>query len=114
MEKLIACCGKSCSTCPSHGTHCKGCTITSGEPCWAAQVNLKTCYFYSCCVLDKQLQHCGECNELPCPLFYALQEPSISEKEHFQNVEDRVARLREYARMKKPLHIAGFPMVQTL
>ena len=61
---IIGCCGISCGLCPRYYTEgpsrCPGC---SGPDFF--KVN-SSCGFITCCVKDKGLEICGECEEFPC------------------------------------------------
>lgn len=55
-------CGILCGECAyREETHCMGC-ISIDKPFWGDRCPVK-----SCCE-EKQLQHCGECPQFPCPL----------------------------------------------
>jgi hypothetical protein len=61
---IIGCCGITCGLCPRYYTEgpsrCPGC---SGPD--FLKVN-SSCGFITCCVKNKGLEACGECNEFPC------------------------------------------------
>ena len=61
---IIGCCGITCGLCPRYYTvgpsRCPGC---SGPD--FLKVNT-SCGFITCCVKNKKLETCGECNEFPC------------------------------------------------
>jgi len=53
----------------------------NGKPFWTAQIKDKICPLYNCCINQKQLEHCGLCNEFPCETFTELHDPSLGEEE---------------------------------
>ena len=63
----IACCGIDCGLCPIHYTkgpsRCPGCcgpNFFHTHP---------SCSFITCCVKEKNLEVCAQCEEYPCPKF---------------------------------------------
>ena len=94
MEKVIGVCGCICSDCRIYGKDCKGCYAIEGKPCWLHEVGLEICDFYECCVLDKGLEHCGQCKEIPCDKFWKNKNPAWTEEEHKKIVEERVTLLK--------------------
>lgn len=65
MEKTLRPCGAVCENCEHLKTRCKGC----GQPWWLAYTGQEACDFYTCCVQEKQLPHCGRCADFPCGIF---------------------------------------------
>ncbi|RLF85101.1 DUF3795 domain-containing protein [Thermococci archaeon] len=94
MEKVIGVCGCICSDCRIYEKECKGCYAIEGKPCWLHEVGLEICDFYECCVLDKGLEHCGQCKEIPCDKFWKNKNPAWREEQHKKIVEERVALLK--------------------
>jgi hypothetical protein len=41
----------------------------------------KICPIYDCCINQKQLEHCGICDEFPCETFTTLRDPSLNSEE---------------------------------
>lgn len=55
-------CGINCSTCNyKEETNCPGCMASEGKMFWGECELAK-------CSIDKNLDHCGQCNDFPCPL----------------------------------------------
>lgn len=94
MNPVLGVCGCICSECDLFNNDCKGCHAIEGVACWLHDVGLDVCDFYACCKTDKHLQHCGECQEIPCSKFWANKNPEWTKEEHQQIVQDRVDLLR--------------------
>lgn len=99
MGELVGVCGCICSDCSLYDTSCKGCYAIKGVACWLHEVGLDVCDFYACCK-DKQLEHCGECKEIPCDRFWQNKNPKWTDEEHRQIVTSRV-------KLLKALHVRG-------
>jgi hypothetical protein len=80
-KKSAAPCGNCCGSCEFFGEKCSGCCKASGQPFWANQLPIDICPIYSCCTYKKKLEHCGECDELPCEIFLKFRDPSLSEED---------------------------------
>lgn len=53
-------CGIDCNACKFKGDKkCEGCYAIQGKVFWGQ------CELYTCCK-DRDLIHCGKCNEFPC------------------------------------------------
>jgi hypothetical protein len=76
------------------GQTCAGCNAVEGKIFWTQFMNLDICPIYNCCKNEKQLSHCGLCEELPCELFFSTKDPSFPEEEHLQAIQDRVTMLK--------------------
>jgi hypothetical protein len=62
MKQQLAYCGLKCSECEyKEKLNCPGCQKCKGKPFWGS------CKVATCCI-DKIIQNCGECNEIPCAL----------------------------------------------
>lgn len=94
MKKVIGVCGCICNDCRIYGQDCEGCIAIKGKPCWLHEVGLDVCDFYECCVIDKELEHCGECTEIPCEKFWKNKNPKWTEEQHRRIVEERVDLLK--------------------
>ncbi|WP_427340739.1 DUF3795 domain-containing protein [Caloranaerobacter sp. DY30410] len=64
------------------------------------EVGLDVCDFYECCVMDKELEHCGECREIPCNKFWENKNPAWTQEQHKKIVEQRVILLKGLAQNK--------------
>ncbi len=85
METIISCCGVICSECKSYPHDCKGCPDIKGKAYWLEYTGEEICGLYDCCVNQKKLFHCGECDLLPCE-HYERDDPT---KTPVENAEDR-------------------------
>ena len=81
MEKIISCCGIICSECKAFPKRCKGCPQEKGQIYWLQYVEKDCCPIYQCCVNEKQLKHCGECESLVCEKWREYIDPAMSEEE---------------------------------
>nr|WP_251392651.1 DUF3795 domain-containing protein [Mediterraneibacter agrestimuris] len=72
---------------------CKGCNISFGRVFHAPEG--QACPIYECSINRKRLKGCGECESLPCDIWRNTKDPSFSEEEFQQNIQERVARLRK-------------------
>jgi hypothetical protein len=97
MKREIGVCGCICSDCRIFGTECQGCLAMQGKVCWLPEVNMEICDFYECCVEQKQLTHCGECDEIPCQRFWQNKNPKWTAEQHRKIVESRVEILKKIA-----------------
>ena len=70
----------------------------NGKPFWTAQIKDKICPLYNCCINQKQLEHCGLCDEFPCETFTGLRDPSLTEEEARQAL---LARQNELVKRKE-------------
>lgn len=56
----LSSCGIDCDSCKySIEKGCPGCHMQKGKPFWGE------CELYQC-ASDRNIKHCGECNEFPC------------------------------------------------
>jgi len=61
-----SCCGTTCDECKQYKTDCAGCIETQGKPAWAMETEDKQCPFFQCCVLERKLDCCEKCADMPC------------------------------------------------
>ena len=88
-KDLAACCGIYCGDCDILEKRCSGCVQVEGKPFWAEQFNMDACPIYDCCVNKHQLEHCGLCDKFVCETFTSLRDPSLSDEEHKQSLQNR-------------------------
>ncbi|MBP5310025.1 MAG: DUF3795 domain-containing protein [Lachnospiraceae bacterium] len=88
----MSCCGSDCGACYCYPETCKGCNELCGKVFHAPKG--KECPIYFCCRIRNGFHSCGECEELPCDLIKKTKDPSMSEEEFMNNVNERVRRLR--------------------
>jgi hypothetical protein len=95
--RVVSSCGIECHTCPKYKTEeCKGCPKEEGKPFWIEYINKEVCPLYECCVKSNKLTNCGKCADFPCRKFYECKDPSITDAEHEQIVQQQVKTLKEY------------------
>lgn len=89
-KDMMAYCGTYCSTCDwKEKMNCQGCKAHASEVFWGK------CSMASC-AMERELNHCGECGELPCEqLKSAYKDP-----EHGDHGE-RLTNLRMWAEGKE-------------
>jgi len=81
-HEMMAYCGTYCETCEwKDKTNCKGCKLQRSNMFWG---NCKV----ASCAISKAINHCGECNDLPCSLL----KDAFNNPEHGDNGE-RLANL---------------------
>jgi hypothetical protein len=75
---------------------CKGdCETLKGKVYWAKYIGVEVCPVYQC-VQDHGLKSCGDCEKLPCQLWFTLKDPSMTDAEHEKSIKDRVKLLKAY------------------
>ena len=81
MECLLAPCGTYCGICPYYKEErtpqCSGCETKKGHPFWGE------CKLFICSK-DREVEHCGLCQEFPCELFVNQYDPEHGQKSAFQ------------------------------
>ena len=88
MDKSqIAYCGTYCGQCKwKEKTGCTGCHDAQGNMFWGECAVAK-------CAIEKQIDHCGNCQELPCARLQA-----IFDNEDHGDKGERLANLRAWAK----------------
>ncbi|RGU92523.1 DUF3795 domain-containing protein [Clostridium sp. AF15-17LB] len=93
MEKIISCCGVICSECQYFPKECSGCPTVRGHVFWLEYTGEEVCEIYKCCVNEKNLAHCGECEMLPCDN-YNGSDPTKTKEENENDFIKQLAQLR--------------------
>ena len=101
MKDISVCgidCAAMCAECNKTNEElqknpCKGCNAAEGKIFWTKMMNMEVCPIYSC-VKEKQLKHCGECEQLPCKIYVDMKDPSLTDEQHQQGIKDRVETLK--------------------
>jgi hypothetical protein len=88
-------CGTYCGNCGFLGQHCKGCGYVDGIPFWTTQIPSGVCPIHECCHNQKQLEHCGLCESLPCITFVELRDPNMSDEEFQKSLKTRQEALKK-------------------
>jgi len=91
---LASVCGIYCGSCEYLEGRCPGCVQVKGQPFWTEHVGTDTCRLYQCCVGERDLEHCGMCEDLPCDMFKTSYDPSLSPEEAVKDVGQRQESLR--------------------
>ena len=87
-------CGIDCDECPFK-EQCGGdCFACEGKPFYIKDFGIETCLIYDCAVNQKGFKTCGECDELPCQIWYEWKDPEMTEEAHLQSIKDRAELLK--------------------
>ena len=89
----LSVCGTDCSACPLHGNLCTGCNEACGKVFHAPEG--KPCPIYGCCVNKHHYATCVSCSRVPCAVWQATRDPSMTDEQFEQSVNDRVSALRK-------------------
>ena len=85
-------CGSVCSECSCYGSLCAGCNESGGKVFHAPAG--KPCPIYACCVNKRRYATCKDCADLPCGLWRATRDPSVSDAAFEADIQQRVSALR--------------------
>ena len=88
----LSSCGTDCAACPLHGGMCAGCNEAGGKVFHAPEG--KACPLYACCTGKHRYSTCAACAELPCALWRATRDPSLSDEAFEATIRERVRNLR--------------------
>ena len=88
-------CGTGCAACPLHGARCAGCNETCGKVFHAPAG--KPCPIYACCAGRHRFATCADCGELPCAVWQATRDPSLTDEQFQASIERRVSALQSAA-----------------
>jgi len=69
-SNLAAPCGLYCGECLYYKKQCLSCIPSRGRPSWGR------CRTYAC-TLEKNVEYCGQCSELPCSLYLKQYSPEL-------------------------------------
>lgn len=89
MSLNCSVCGVDCTKCNLLGDTCKGCDSVQGKVFWSVHFG-GICPIYDCVVNKKQLASCAECSDLPCDIYFATKDPSMTDEEHTAGIKARV------------------------
>lgn len=90
---MLTACGCDCEDCQEYKDSCAGCAEIKGRVFWAPYVGGEVCPIFSCCD-RKGFENCGECDALPCHIYFDTRDPSMTQEEHEEGVRGQVKRLR--------------------
>ena len=90
-------CGIYCGDCNFLGKECTGCEYVDGKPFWTTLMKIEVCPLHDCCRNQKQLEHCGLCEDFPCKMFLELRDPSMSDDEFEKSLDLRQKELQKRA-----------------
>jgi len=94
---LASACGIYCGDCEFHKEICPGCPVVAGKVFWTEieGVEHDSCPIYECCVIEKGLEHCGLCPDLPCEVYMDLVDPNDPVADVHKQVNIRELRRRK-------------------
>ena len=90
---MLSPCGIDCESCPFF-KDCGGCGKIKGKPFYLKDFGFETCPLYDCPVNKKGYRTCAECSELPCKIFYDWKDPSMTDEEHINSINERTRILK--------------------
>ena len=90
---MINPCGFYCEECPHFKDSCQGCKKIAGKPFWIKYYDNQPCPIYTCAE-EKNIAHCGYCEQIPCQIWTDLKDPSYSDTEHLEKIKQRTERLK--------------------
>ena len=88
----LSCCGTDCSACPLKGSVCEGCNEACGKVFHAPEG--QACPIYACCVQKNRRPSCAGCSHLPCDIWQATRDPSMSDEAFAASITARVEALK--------------------
>lgn len=88
----LSCCGMECAACPLHGDMCQGCNALNGRVFHAPEGS--ACPIFACCANKHRYATCGECGELPCDIWRATRDPSLSDAAFEESIQTRASNLK--------------------
>ena len=88
----LTCCGADCAACPLHGKGCGGCNEACGKVFHAPAG--KACPIYACCAGKRRFATCADCDRLPCDVWTATRDPSMTDAQFQESVAARVSALK--------------------
>lgn len=90
----LSCCGAECDKCSLYG-QCKGCNAAAGKVFHMQKGQV--CRIYACAVGKHKYANCAGCGQMPCEIWKATKDPSMTQEEFEKDLEKRVANLGDAA-----------------
>ena len=72
---------------------CDGCNTIHENILKNKATTLQMCPIYQC-VKSNNYNHCGDCDHLPCELYFSMKDKIITDEQHKKNVAERVEMLK--------------------
>ena len=91
-DKNISVCGSDCAKCYCFGEMCPGCNACLGRVFHAGG---EECAIYACCVNKHRYATCASCDRMPCEVWQSVRDPSMTDEQFQQSVNDRVFTLKK-------------------
>ena len=87
----LSVCGTDCSACPLYENPCVGCNEARGRVFHAGG---KPCAVYACCAGRHRFVTCGACGQVPCRIWQATRDSSMTDEQFRKSIGDRVSALK--------------------
>lgn len=84
-------CGSDCTKCGCYGNMCTGCNESNGKVFHAPKN--AACPIYRCAVNQNKYANCAGCDKLPCDVWRATKDPSMTEEAFEASISQRVENL---------------------
>lgn len=91
---MVCVCGADCEGCPKYQKECDGCDALEGKIYWASYIGREVCPVYAC-VRERNKEHCGKCEKIPCDLWYTLKDPQWTDEQHQESIQRRVNNFKQ-------------------
>ncbi len=88
----LSCCGTNCAVCSFYGGMCAGCNECEGKVFHAPKGS--ACRIYECSVQKNGYENCKDCAKLPCDIWKATKDPSMSDEEFENSIRERINNLK--------------------
>ena len=88
----LSACGTDCSACPLLGHPCIGCNKACGKVFHMPEG--RPCDIYACCVNKHRFATCASCDQVPCQIWRDTRDPSMTDEQFKENINNRVAMLK--------------------
>ena len=88
----LSVCGSDCASCPMFGNPCIGCNAACGKVFHTS--GDQPCGIYACCAVRHRYATCASCSQLPCGIWEAVRDPSMTEDQFRQNITERISALK--------------------
>lgn len=87
----LSCCGAECGKCSLYGNLCQGCNESAGRVFHAPEG--KACPIYACSVGRNKFVNCARCKQMPCEIWKATKDPSMTQEAFEEDMKKRMERL---------------------
>ncbi len=88
----LSVCGTDCTACPLFGRPCIGCNAACGKVFHTS--GGKPCPIYACCANRHRFSACVSCDQMPCDIWRAVRDPSMTDEQFEKSITDRANALK--------------------